>query len=112
MANSTKCLTSGAIFHTHIKDDEVVAKVSLPFDLSLNEDEAEILETLIHNSLEVILRPYFERSAAMKDGFKAKIRGVLDDNEALCMDNEDDKEKLFEAIVKSLSKSEWWEQSL
>ena len=60
MANSTKCLTSGAVFHIHIAEDNVTAKVDLPFKLDVTEKEAEILETLIHNQLELVLRSYFE----------------------------------------------------
>ena len=60
MALETKCLTSGAIFHIHIAEDNVSAKVDLPFKLDVTEKEAETLETLIHNQLELVLRPYFE----------------------------------------------------
>tara|TARA_R110002020_G_scaffold125629_1_gene282953 strand:+ start:233 stop:421 length:189 start_codon:yes stop_codon:yes gene_type:complete len=60
MANSTKCLTSGAVFHIHITEDNVSAKVDLPFKLDITEKEAEILETLIHNQLELVLRSYCE----------------------------------------------------
>ena len=60
MANKTQCLTSGAIFHTGISEDSVSVKVDLPFKLEITEEEAEILETLIHNQMELILRPYFK----------------------------------------------------
>ena len=114
MANSTKCLTSGAIFHTHIKEDEIVTKITLPFNLDINEDEAEIIETLIHNSLETILRPYFLEKPNIEysigDEFKSKIKEVLSKNESLCMDSEDDRDKLFNEIISRLSTTEWWEQ--
>ena len=60
MANPTKCLTNGAVFHTEIEDFNITAKVYLPFKLEINEEEAEVLETLIHNQLELVLRSYFE----------------------------------------------------
>jgi len=59
MANSTKCLTDGAIYKTAVTNMRVSATVELPFALEITEQEAEILETLLHNQLETILRPYF-----------------------------------------------------
>jgi len=61
MANPTKCLTSGAIYHTHIKQTKVSVSVDIPFDLNIDEKEAELLENLIHNQLELVLRPYFKQ---------------------------------------------------
>ena len=114
MANSTKCLTSGAIFHTHIKEDGIVTKITLPFNLDIDKGEAEIIETLIHNSLETILRPYFldkpNVSSSISDSFKVKIKEILSKNESLSMDNKGDRDKLFEEIVSRLSTTEWWEQ--
>tara|TARA_Y100000296_G_scaffold62499_1_gene72601 strand:+ start:33 stop:221 length:189 start_codon:yes stop_codon:yes gene_type:complete len=60
MANSTKCLTNGAVFRVEIDENSIAATVDLPFKLDINEKEAEILETLIHNQLELVLRSYFE----------------------------------------------------
>jgi hypothetical protein len=60
MANSTKCLTSGARFHIGVSEEGIFAKVDLPFKLDVDEEEAEVLETLIHNQLELVLRSYFE----------------------------------------------------
>ncbi len=60
MANKTQCLTNGAIYHTGISEDSVSVKVNLPFKLDISDEEAEILETLIHNQMELILRPYFK----------------------------------------------------
>ena len=59
MANETKCLTSGAVFHTKISERSVSVTVELPFELDTDEEEASILETLIHNQLELVLRSYF-----------------------------------------------------
>jgi len=68
MANATKCLTDGAIFRTKIESfhgyysGKITAEVLTPFRLDniLDEEEAELLETLIHNQLELVLRSYFE----------------------------------------------------
>tara|TARA_R100000315_G_C5220792_1_gene132685 strand:- start:205 stop:441 length:237 start_codon:yes stop_codon:yes gene_type:complete len=38
-------------------------KVDLPFPLDVDAEEAAILETLIHNQLELVLRPYFDQHA-------------------------------------------------
>ena len=64
MANSTECLTSGAIYQTRISSDGVSVRVLVPGNelKDLSEKEAEILETLIHNQLELVLRPYFVQS--------------------------------------------------
>ena len=59
MANKTKCLTSGAVFHTDIRMRSVSVKVDLPFRLDVDEEEARELETLFHNQLELVLRSYF-----------------------------------------------------
>jgi len=60
MANSTKCLTNNAWYHIGVSEDGVTAKVDLPFKLDINEEEAKIIEVLIHNQLELVLRSYFE----------------------------------------------------
>lgn len=59
MANETKCLTSGAVFHTDIRQRSVSVKVDLPFKLDVDKEEAEVLEILLHNQLELVLRSYF-----------------------------------------------------
>lgn len=112
MANSTKCLTDGAIFHTKISKDTISAKVSLPFSLDIDSDEAAILETLIHNSLEIILRPYFSHGGQGKsidENLESKISDILDKNESLSLDDKEDKEKLLSSISREIKKVEWWE---
>ena len=59
MALETKCLTPDANFVTYIGEKIVSVDVELPFSLDLNEEEATILEKLIHNQLELVLRSYF-----------------------------------------------------
>jgi len=60
VAQETKCLTSGAIFHTAINENDVSVKVDLPFKLDISDEEASILERLLHNQIEVVLRYYYE----------------------------------------------------
>ena len=62
MAIETKCLTSGAIYNTEITSQKVSVSVELPFKLEISEEEAELLDALIHNQLELVLRPYFLRA--------------------------------------------------
>lgn len=59
MANRTKCQTDGAVYSTTIKSKSVDIKVSIPFKLDISEEEAIILETNIHNVMEIVLKPYF-----------------------------------------------------
>ena len=60
MAQETKCLTSGAIFHAAINERDISVKVDLPFKLEISEEEASILERLLHNQMEIVLRYYYE----------------------------------------------------
>ena len=63
MAQETKCLTSGAQFHIRVSSDSdyVSVEVDLPAGTleNVEEEEAELLSRLIHNQLELVLRPYF-----------------------------------------------------
>jgi len=61
MAAETKCLTNGAIYNTEITSQRVSVSVELPFKLEISEEEAKLLDALIHNQLELVLRPYFPR---------------------------------------------------
>jgi hypothetical protein len=60
MALETKCLTPDATFHTYIGEKLIAIDVELPFNLNINKHEATLLESLIHNQLEVVLRSYFD----------------------------------------------------
>ena len=62
MAQETKCLTSGGHFHIGIGPKNIQAIVDLPFEIKLSEEEAEILTRLIHNQLELVLRPYWRKN--------------------------------------------------
>jgi len=59
MALETKCLTPDAYFTTHIGERLIAIDIHLPFKLDLNEQDATLLEKLIHNQLELVLRSYF-----------------------------------------------------
>ena len=61
MALETKCLTPDTIFSTQIKPKSISLNVNLPFELDITKEEAEILERLIHNQIEITLRPYFSK---------------------------------------------------
>ena len=59
MALKTKCLTPEAKYSTSIGTKYISCRVTLPFELEVCKDEAETLEKLIHNQLELVLRSYF-----------------------------------------------------
>jgi hypothetical protein len=66
MAIETKCLTPDTRFITHVSTssedfDYITATVELPPNVisDLTEAEAELLEKLLHNQIELVLRPYF-----------------------------------------------------
>lgn len=58
-ANKTPCQTSGAQFHVKVEGKAVSISVDLPMDLELTEAEAKVLETNMHNAMELVLAPYF-----------------------------------------------------
>lgn len=60
MANKTTCQTPGAQFHIRIKSKEIECKVDLPIMLKLTKKEASILDTNLHNALELVLARYFD----------------------------------------------------
>jgi len=57
--NATECLTSGAYFNTEITPRRVSISVDMPFDLDIDEKEAERLEALLHNAVELVMSRYF-----------------------------------------------------
>ena len=59
MATETKCQTPGAQFHTKVQFNSVEVKVDMPFELKLSEEEATLLESNIHNAMELVLARYF-----------------------------------------------------
>jgi hypothetical protein len=66
MANKTKCLTPGTRFYTKITTKSISIYISFPTHIDINKKEATILETLLHNSIETVLRPYFMKPKQSK----------------------------------------------
>lgn len=64
MAIETKCQTPGAQFHISIQPDQVAITVDLPHSLDLDENQATLLESNIHNAIELVL----SRFLLMTDG--------------------------------------------
>ena len=60
------CKTPNSTFHIFVEDNEVGARVSLPFSLELEEEEYQELEDDIHDALEEILSKYFEEDEDVK----------------------------------------------
>ena len=60
MAIETECQTPGAVFHTKIDPKKISCSVDLPKKLELTEEQAKILESNIHNAMELVLAPYFK----------------------------------------------------
>ncbi len=52
---SRKCLTPGAVFHTHTSPTGVSVKVDIPGQLDLSLKEAEELENELHDAVEAVL---------------------------------------------------------
>lgn len=59
-AVKTECQTPDAQFNIDISDEKVSVEVELPMKLDLTEDEAKLLESNIHNAMELVLAPYFK----------------------------------------------------
>lgn len=59
MAFQTPCQTPGATFTVRVNSSFVDVGVSFPNKIELTADEATLLESNIHNALELVLRPYF-----------------------------------------------------
>ena len=60
-AVKTECQTDGAIYQAEISEDTITMTVKLPFALDLDENEAKLLESNIHNAMELVLAPYFKK---------------------------------------------------
>lgn len=59
-AVKTECQTPDAQFNIEINDSSVSVKVDLPMKLDITEEEAKLLESNIHNVMELVLAPYFK----------------------------------------------------
>lgn len=74
MAIETECQTNGAVFHTEISDRSISVKVDFGRTIYLTQEEAELLESNLHNAVELVLAPYYAkpRKFSFKD---VRIRG-------------------------------------
>lgn len=59
-AVKTECQTPDAKFNIEINEEKVSVEVELPMKLDLTEEEAKLLESNIHNAMELVLTPYFK----------------------------------------------------
>ena len=55
------CLTPGTVYNISIHESKVMVEAKLPFELVLNMDEIENLETRLHGYMEVALGYLFRR---------------------------------------------------
>jgi GNAT superfamily N-acetyltransferase len=81
-AVNTRCQTPGAQFHTTISGPQVGIMVDLPMTPDLNESQAELLESNMHNAMELVLRPYF-------DGNQRFTAAIEEDDDAGSVDRHD-----------------------
>jgi hypothetical protein len=58
-AQETKCQTPDVVYNISISDEKISITLDLPKSIQLDEEEAELLESNIHNSLEIVLSKYF-----------------------------------------------------
>ena len=54
------------MFHTSINSKGVSLRVDFPNPIHFTRKEAKVLEDLLHNSVETVLRPYFKPSNISK----------------------------------------------
>mgnify|MGYP003111658047 CR=1 FL=1 len=70
MARKTKCLTSGAIFQINVNPEKGTIKAEVNMRkcviADIDKEEADLLSKLIHNQLELVLRPYFNHNKSRK----------------------------------------------
>ena len=59
MAIESKCLTPEAVYHTHLNPERLLVQVDFGQTLELSEEEASLLEILIHNQLELALSKFW-----------------------------------------------------
>jgi hypothetical protein len=62
MAMSTNCQTPGAHYLTRITAGSVEVRIDLGVELDLTDEEAALLETNIHNAMEMVLARYYTKS--------------------------------------------------
>ena len=67
MALETKCQTPGLELRTMIGKRILSISATLPFRLDIDDTEAEVLEKNLHNMLELVLKPYFNKQQSVID---------------------------------------------
>jgi hypothetical protein len=60
MALQTPCQTPGCNYIIDVRQDMVQVTVIAPRSLYLTPEEAKVLESNIHNAMELVLKPYFQ----------------------------------------------------
>lgn len=75
MALKTICLTPGCQYTTHITKDGITVNIRFPNNIDFDNREAKILECLLHNSIECVLRPYFMKNSK-RETLKNVIKGL------------------------------------
>jgi len=75
MALKTTCLTPGCQYTTHITKDGLTVNIHFPRSINFTKREAKLLECLLHNSIECVLRPYFMKTSK-RETLKNVIKGV------------------------------------
>jgi hypothetical protein len=58
MAEKTRCLTPGVIYHTFIQPERIGISATLKTPVVLSEEDAKELETLLHNQVELVLAAF------------------------------------------------------
>lgn len=61
MAIESKCLTPKAIYKMHLSEDQLLVQVEFGNELDLSEEEASLMEILIHNQLELVLSKFWPK---------------------------------------------------
>ena len=73
MALKTNCLTDGCVYHTHIESNSdpypshIEVVVDIPSTLALTSEQAEEVETLLHNQVELVIAYALQKSRENKD---------------------------------------------
>jgi hypothetical protein len=60
-ALKTECQTPDTKYTIKITDTKLSINIALPMKLELSEKEAKLLENNLHNAMELVLAPYFNK---------------------------------------------------
>jgi|HubBroStandDraft_2_1064218.scaffolds.fasta_scaffold173596_5 hypothetical protein len=59
MAVKTPCQTSGAVYGMSVRPSSATVHVDFGRDLSLTQQDVQLLEANLHNAVELALAPFF-----------------------------------------------------